>query len=205
MNATHDPSGEFTGKYTDANPIARILVDGFFNSVFTLIRALPPTCNDFLEIGCGAGYSTQRIQRVLPEGARFQASELQPGLAGMAAKRNPELEITCESAYELARTSESVDCVLMLEVLEHLEHPDCAIDEVARVTRRYAIVSTPREPLWRAMNMARGKYLRDWGNTPGHLQHWSSRGLMQALSPRFNVLESRTPVPWTIFLLEKKR
>jgi hypothetical protein len=29
----------------------------------------------------------------------------------------------------------------------------------------------PREPIWRIGNMARGRYLGDLGNTPGHIQH----------------------------------
>ena len=41
----------------------------------------------------------------------------------------------------------------------------------------------PREPLWRGLNIARGAYLKDLGNTPGHLNHWSKRGFVALLSP----------------------
>ena len=45
---------------------------------------------------------------------------------------------------------------------------------------RALLVSVPREPLWRGLNMARGAYMRDLGNTPGHVNHWSKRALRGA-------------------------
>jgi len=63
------------------------------------------------------------------------------------------------------------------QVFEHLERPAAALSEMARVARRYVLVSVPREPLWRAANVAAGRYLRELGNTPGHIQHFSRRGI----------------------------
>ena len=56
--------------------------------------------------------------------------------------------------------------------------PERALAEMARVARGYLLVSVPREPLWRALNIARGAYVRDLGNTPGHLNHWSRRAFV---------------------------
>ena len=65
-----------------------------------------------------------------------------------------------------------------IEVLEHVPDPEHTVAEMARVARGgRLLVSVPREPLWRALNMARGAYLRELGNTPGHLNHWSRRGV----------------------------
>jgi len=58
----------------------------------------------------------------------------------------------------------------------------------------------PREPIWRALNLARGKYVRDLGNTPGHLGHWSRRGFLELLGGRLEVVAVRTPLPWTMAL-----
>jgi hypothetical protein len=85
-------------------------------------------------------------------------------------------------------------------VLEHLDDPERGLAEVARVARRAVIVSTPREPLWRALNLARGAYLRDLGNTPGHVQHFSRRALERLVGRRLRVLERRSPLPWTVVL-----
>ncbi len=49
--------------------------------------------------------------------------------------------------------------------------------------------------------MARGKYLRDFGNTTGHLNHWSKGALVRLLESRFGpVQEVKSPLPWTIVL-----
>ena len=69
------------------------------------------------------------------------------------------------------------------------------------VTALQRLVSVPREPIWRAVNMARGAYLKDLGNTPGHLNHWSKRGFVQLLSRYGNVVEARSPFPWTMLLV----
>jgi hypothetical protein len=59
----------------------------------------------------------------------------------------------------------------------------------------------PREPVWRMTNMARGAYLRDLGNTPGHLNHWSKRSFVSLLSRYGTVEHVRSPFPWTMLLV----
>jgi hypothetical protein len=50
---------------------------------------------------------------------------------------------------------------------------------MARCAERHLLVSVPREPLWRMLNMARGAYWPALGNTPGHLNHWSRRSFVR--------------------------
>jgi hypothetical protein len=63
------------------------------------------------------------------------------------------------------------------------------------------LVSVPREPLWRGLNIARGAYLKDLGNTPGHLSHWSKRSFARLLARHGEIVELRSPLPWTMALL----
>jgi hypothetical protein len=73
--------------------------------------------------------------------------------------------------------------------------------EMARVASRHLLVSVPHEPLWRALNVARGAYLKDLGNTPGHLNHWTRRGFVGLLGRYGDVVEIRSPFPWTMLLV----
>jgi hypothetical protein len=59
----------------------------------------------------------------------------------------------------------------------------------------------PREPLWRALNLARGAYVRDLGDTPGHVNHWSRRAFTALLARHGEVVEARAPLPWTMLLV----
>jgi hypothetical protein len=69
------------------------------------------------------------------------------------------------------------------------------------VARRHLLVSVPREPLWRVLNVARGAYLRELGNTPGHVNHWSRHGFVRLLERHGEVVEARSPFPWTMVLV----
>ena len=88
-----------------------------------------------------------------------------------------------------------------MEVLEHVPDPEAVLAEMARVASRWLLVSVPREPLWRGLNLARGAYLRDLGNTPGHLNHWSKRGFASLLATPRRGRRAPLAVPWTMALL----
>lgn len=194
----------FREKYTNAGRIGGILVDRFYGAVKELLQSCGTGLNSVFEVGVGEGFSTQKIAAMLPAVTRFEASEYRSDLVPLAQQRNPDVRISRESIYELNREASSFDLVICLEVLEHLDNPRAGLDELARVCRKYAIVSVPREPVWRALNMLRGKYITAFGNTPGHLQHWSARAFRDFAESRFEVLAVRKPLPWTILLLKKK-
>lgn len=199
-----DADAEFTGKYESSGRISRWLVDRFYDGVRQLlVPALQPG-DRVMEVGSGAGYSAQRLVSWLQPDQSFLGSDVGASLVAKARLRNPDTTFVQQSVYDLAVPDKSVDVVVMLEVLEHLERPEQALIELRRVARRRVVLSTPREPIWCALNLARGKYMRDWGNTPGHIQHWTSRGLRRAAGGQFRVLDRRQPLPWTILLLEPR-
>ncbi len=71
--------------------------------------------------------------------------------------------------------------VVTSEVLEHMEDPERALGQLLGVCGGYLLVTVPNEPIWRILNMARGKYWRRLGNTPGHVQHWNKRTLRKLI------------------------
>jgi hypothetical protein len=72
---------------------------------------------------------------------------------------------------------------------------------MARCASRHVLVSVPHEPLWRALNLARGAYWRDLGNTPGHVNHFSKRAIVSLCARHGEVIETRSPFPWTMVLV----
>ncbi len=85
-------------------------------------------------------------------------------------------------------------------VLEHPENPEVGLRKLHFLSSFHCLASVLREPLWRIMNMARHSYLGNFGNTPGYLQHWSTRSFLRFLKSRFFVLEAQTPQPWKMAL-----
>jgi ubiquinone/menaquinone biosynthesis C-methylase UbiE len=165
---------------------------------------LPQEPLKVLEVGCGAGLSAERIIPMLHEGSTFEGSDLLSDLTDLASERNPGITFTTESAYDLQHEDNSFDLVFGLEMLEHLDEPERALAEMKRVSRKYIIASVPREPIWRILNMSRLKYLSDLGNTPGHLNHWSTRSFKQFVSQAGTVKSVKTPLPWSQVLIEVK-
>lgn len=190
--------GNFYDKYGTKNPIARALMHGFLSAVSDLYRRAAPL--RVLEVGCGEGRLAHHLITTCPAPEAFEACDL--SIERVAPDLDPRIRFRQASIYELPFADRSFDLVVCCEVLEHLEDPARGLAEVARVTRNHALLSTPREPLWRALNMLRGKYLTDLGNTPGHVQHWSAHGLTRLVERELRVLERRQPLPWTVLLAQ---
>jgi hypothetical protein len=73
---------------------------------------------------------------------------------------------------------------------------------MARVGARHLVVSVPREPIFRGCNLLTGRYVKDLGNTPGHLNHWSKRSFVRFVQTVGEVREVHNPFPWTIVWAE---
>jgi SAM-dependent methyltransferase len=194
---------DFRGKY-ESGRIGQSLLDGYFRGVEDLLEeACVEDGQRAIELGCGEGLSTMRLRPLLPATVGFEASEYVPEQVSSARENNPGMSVIQESVYELSHGPARFDLVFLLEVLEHLDYPDRALQEIARVLKPGGrlIAGVPREPLWRALNMARGSYLTSLGNTPGHLNHWSKRGFIRYVGANFGtVVASRSPIPWTLVL-----
>jgi ubiquinone/menaquinone biosynthesis C-methylase UbiE len=187
--------GNVYDKYGTRNPLYRWVVDGYFRS---LERALPdPLPHRILEVGCGeghlAGWLRQRAPRV-----SLTALDLSPAMLAQAHRRYDTVDFACGSAFELPFHRGQFELVLFLEVLEHLPEPRQALREARRVCAGQLVASVPREPIWRVLNLARGAYWRQAGNTPGHLQHWGRRAFLRLLGESWQVRHLATPLPWVI-------
>jgi len=201
---------DFAHKYTEEGQgkIGKRLLDNYFRSVKHLLAQTEMNnIKQAIEIGCGEGFSTMRLRTMLHGTTQLSASEYVASLVPKAQKRNPKVEIIQESVYETTHKDNTFDLVFLLEVLEHLDYPDLALKELNRITKPggYLILGVPREPIWRILNMSRAKYVKDFGNTPGHLNHWSSYGVKKIITENFGSVVSITkPLPWTQVLAKKQ-
>jgi ubiquinone/menaquinone biosynthesis C-methylase UbiE len=191
-------------KYENQNPIAKLLVNGFFSSLEKLYLQIDPSDrNIILEAACGPGFSTEKIYNFAPT-KEFVASDIEPELVAETAKKLPQLTTQVGSIYDIEYSDGYFDVVFALEVLEHLEEPEKAIAQISRVSNKYAIISCPNEPIWRLMNMARGKFWANLGNTPGHINHWGLFGLKKLINKEFEIVAASYTLPWQMYLCIKK-
>jgi ubiquinone/menaquinone biosynthesis C-methylase UbiE len=199
-SGTTVPTGNTYDKYGSTNPVVRRLMAGFERNLDELFQAAAPT--SILDVGCGEGVLTEQwADRIAP--GRIVGIDLDdPKLAAeWAGRTRPNLTFAPMEVESLAFGDSEFELVAATEVLEHVLAPDRALAEMARVAGRHLLVSVPHEPLWRALNMARGAYLRQLGNTPGHLNHWTRRSFVSLLGRYGEVTEVRSPFPWTMLLV----
>jgi 2-polyprenyl-3-methyl-5-hydroxy-6-metoxy-1,4-benzoquinol methylase len=195
--------GNHYPKYTVRNPIARRLVDGFLGALAEL--AGRSGARQVHEVGCGEGFLSTMLAR---RGFAVRGSDVSPSAIASARQRAAELGVPvafrAADLYELTPRTDGAELVVCCEVLEHLTDPTRALGVLARLAQPHLIVSVPREPLWRMLNMARGRYWRALGNTPGHLQHWSAPSFLALLEAHLEVHEVRMPLPWTMALCRRR-
>ena len=121
-----------------------------------------------LDVGCGEGVLTYEWAERLGDrrivGIDLDDAELR---AQWDQRSRPNLEYRCEEATQLSFADDEFDVATAIEVLEHVPDPEATVAEMARVAKRHLLVSVPREPLWRGLNMARGAYVRDSATRPG--------------------------------------
>jgi ubiquinone/menaquinone biosynthesis C-methylase UbiE len=119
-----------------------------------------------------------------------------------ASAAGVEVGFRVASIEALDPHQDSAELILCCEVMEHVADPRAALEIIARLASPWAIVSVPREPLWRVLNLGRLRYVRELGNTPGHLQHWSRSSFVRFLQQHLEVVAVRSPLPWTMALCQ---
>ena len=198
--ATEVPTGNTFDKYGSQNPVVRRLMSSFHAALDELWAQAAPS--SVLDVGCGEGVLTVEWAERLENGRVVGIDLEDPKLrAEWARRERPNLEFRAEEATRLSFGEGEFELAAAIEVLEHVPDPEATLAEMARVASGHLLVSVPREPLWRGLNMARGAYWRDLGNTPGHMNHWSKRGFVSLLSRYGAVEEARSPFPWTMLLV----
>ena len=193
-------TGNTYDKYGSTNPLVRRMMAGFERDLDELFARADPS--SLLDVGCGEGVLAHRWAQRLGErrvvGIDLEEDSIQ---AGWEQHQAPNLEYIVMRAENLPFAANEFDLASAIEVLEHVPDPEHTLAEMARCAQRHLLVSVPREPLWRALNMARGAYWLQGGNTPGHLNHWSRRSFTSLLARHGTVAEVRSPFPWTMLLI----
>lgn len=193
------PVGNAYEKYTTRNPVARYLVANFLSTVVALVRSTG--ARNIHEVGCGEG----ELAHIIAQAgiSTVKGTDFSGAMIELAASKFRDIEFRQRSIYDLRADQDAADLVVCCEVLEHLVDPRRALERLASISRQHCLLSVPREPLWRALNCLRGSYLSQFGNTPGHLQHWSRAEFLRLVGKYFEIVEVRSPIPWTVVLCRR--
>jgi len=188
------PATPVQEKYHVKNPVVRYVLSNFFDRIRGAVAEAAPSV--LLDAGCGEGELMRR--GALPTGIRVISLDLRRESLAFFREHSTQRNLVCGSLHSLPLGNRSVDAVLCLEVLEHLDEPAAALAELARVARKAVILSVPHEPYFRMGNVLRGKHLDRWGDHPEHVQHWNPRTFRAFLEPSFSQVSLRNAFPWIV-------
>lgn len=188
-------------KHTSWNPVQKILISNFYKTFFNFFKRC--RAESVLDVGCGEGITLNKLTQMYPnlkaEGLDYSEEAIKIG-----KQVYPNLKLIKGDIYKLPYKDNSFEVVLCNEVLEHLEYPEKALDELKRVSSKYLLLSVPHEPFFKLAQLIRGKYLSSWGNHPEHIQHWSSRSFSEMLSRHgLKNLSKKHPFAWILVLAIK--
>ncbi len=196
-------TGNVFDKYNSGNPVYKKLMNNFFSNLLVDIVRKNKKNVRILEVGCGEGLLACEIKKRFPDMV-YIGIDINDEIISEARKTCPNTMFEVGSIYELNKyASEEFDYVIVSEVLEHIENPNEALKEINKLNSEKFIFSVPNEPIWRILNMIRLKYLKDFGNTPGHIQHWSKRKFKKLIQSDFDIVEYKSVFPWLMALCKK--
>ena len=156
-----------------------------------------------VDLGCGEGVVAREVRRILP-GVHYLGIDASGEAIRIARAANPGFEFREGDILDRRAEYPVADLALCLEVLEHLEQPELALERIAAASSDFVVLSVPWEPYFRLGNLLRGKYLGTWGNHPEHVQQFSPGKLRDLLGRHFSSVGVETCFPWLIASARKR-
>jgi SAM-dependent methyltransferase len=187
-------------KHESSNPVQRRLIASFHRQAIDFVERANPTC--ILEVGCGEGYVLAELQAAQIEAHLVGIDLSEPAIEAARRRVHPPAELRVGDARHVSSLLSGLqpDLVMMLEVLEHLDDPESMLGDLATLSTDHVLLSVPREPLFRGLNLLRLKNVRDLGNDPEHVNHWSTRAFVEFVETQLDIVAVARPLPWTMVL-----
>ncbi len=188
-------------KHMSSDPSRKFFVKRFNQTLVKTLKDL--SVDSILDAGCGEGFTLNKffeegIGKNL-EGVDFSRDAIELG-----KKHFPFLKLKEGDIYDLPYKKDTFDAVICTEVLEHLENPKKAIAEVLRASKKYVIFSVPNEPFFMGGRLLRGLNIRQFGNHPEHINHWTFFSFPDFLKQNgVKVKMIKLPFPWILVVGEK--
>ena len=177
------------------------MVNGFYKEFLKVVSNLNP--NSIVDAACGEGFTLDRLDKA---GYKDQVVGFDGSLVAINLGKAlfPQLSLFVANTYQIPCEDNSFDLVVCTEALEHMKHPDTALHEMKRISRRHLLLSVPNEPFFSLKNLVVGRNVKRWGSSKGHINWWTSQAFErmvaeQGLTPKY----ISHPFPFTLLLAEK--
>ena len=195
-------TGNTYDKYGSANPLVRRLMAGFERDAGRAVRRAPSRARCWTSAAaracsCSAGPAQPAAARVV--GIDLEEESIQ---AGWAEHQAPNLEYRTMAAERPAVRRRRVrpgDRDRGARARARPRAHACRDGALRRAPP--ARVGPARAAVAHAEHGARRLLVGSSATRPGHLNHWSKRSFVRLLARHGEVVETRSPFPWTMLLV----
>jgi len=185
-----------TKKYRAKNPVKRRLIARFVDKVTELFHESGAP-RSVLEIGVGEGFLSGHLSGIHPK-TKFSGIDIQESDLELLRAKFPAIEAHQGSIYDLSKLPGGYDLIICAEVLEHLERPEAALDQIVKLAPERVLLTVPHEPWFMLSNLAMGKNVKRFGNDVEHCNHFTVPSFRKLLSSRFDLTTVTTSYPWIL-------
>jgi 2-polyprenyl-3-methyl-5-hydroxy-6-metoxy-1,4-benzoquinol methylase len=198
--------GNHFDKYSSKNIFVKTIMANFEKNLTNFVNKFDS--KNFFDLGCGDGYWMNYYHKkgFFVRGGDYSKKQLK----NINEKYNfngYEIDIyNSNFVYEMNEIlkNEKINNILFSEVLEHLYRPNYILKKLSELNFQKMIITVPNEPIWRILNILRFKYLKDFGNTPGHVNHFSKKKLLKIFyENNLNVENILISQPFILVLIKK--
>lgn len=168
-------------KYTYQNGFYQRHLQAFLDRIHALLATTDAT--RVLDAGCGEGFVTDYLARHNPALTLTGVDLSDEAIAYAREHFGERATFRTGSVYKLPFSDNSFDAVVCSEVLEHLDDPDRAVDELKRVARHHVLITVPREPYFQWLNVIGQKL--GISPDPEHVNFWTKTTFQQYMKLHF--------------------
>lgn len=169
-----------------------------------LAQYWPATTQPLLDLGCGEGFDVRALR------AQGAATGTVVGVdadltALRDAARSGALHAVCASATHLPFGDGTLPGAVCLEVLEHLDQPAAALQELGRASGSLLLLSVPHQPHFSIANFLCGKNWPTLGDDPDHRHAWRPAAFLELVRHGAEIVDVRFSFPWLIVVARPRK